>query len=229
MEAISTVARGVGHEIANPLNVIMNYAELMPRFVDRGDRVSDFSCEILKECQRLSNNAVGLISFARESSVGDRPATIQDLINDASLLMGKVLSKEQILLSLDVSQDLPAITCHPQQIQHVLINLMINARDALALKHKGYHEDKIIEISARSVERGGRIWVRVTVKDRGVGIPQEALDHIFEPFTTTIEGRTGLGLTACRSIVERHGGSIHVETEPGEWTALSLYLPTMPS
>ena len=142
-------------------------------------------------------------------------------------LIRTLLRHDQIVLETDTPEDLPSITCNSQQIQQVVMNLMTNARDALCDKYPEAHANKIIRLSARAFEKDGRPWLRLTVEDRGGGIPEPVRDHIFDPFfTTKPQGKgTGLGLAISYGIVKGHKGALWCESESGEWTRFHVELP----
>ncbi len=231
MEAVGTLAGGVAHEINNPINVIMNYAELLPRFAGDKEKVADFSEEILSESQRIADIVKGLLAFARLEPSVLNPTGIKSIVESATRLMAKVLSKDQIALNIELVDDLPEVECQSQQVLQVLVNLLTNARDALNQKYKGYHPDKIIDITGEVVADLDDPWIRVTVKDFGIGIPSNRLERVFDPFYTSGFGSssTGLGLSVSRGIIEEHRGSLTIESKEGEWTAVHLNFPVTAS
>jgi len=226
MEAIGTLAGGLAHEINNPINVIMNYAELVPRFAGDTDRLEEFSKEILSECQKVAEIVRNLVTFARREAAAQRPTALTEVVETATQLMSKVLSKDHIDLTVDVPEGLPKVVCQPQQVQQVLVNLLDNSRNALNRKYEGHHAEKIAAIIARSVEYGDRKWIRVTVRDNGIGIPKENLERIFDPYfsTTSDSSGTGLGLTVSRAIIEEQRGLLTLESDYGHWTAVHIDL-----
>ncbi len=187
------------------------------------------------------------------------PAGIGDIIEDTLSLIRAVIRHDQIMLEVNVPADLPSILCRSQQIRQVLMNLLTNARDTLNQKYPGHDANKMIIISARNVERGTRntesgtqdeslassatphssipqsairdprSWVRITVEDRGAGIPQDLRERIFDPFFSTKERHkgTGLGLSISHGIIKDHGGALSVESEAGQWTRFNVDLPVI--
>jgi signal transduction histidine kinase len=126
-----------------------------------------------------------------------------------------------------VPTDLPDLMCRSQQIQHVLMNLMTNARDALNERYPGPDPDKVLDISARLCTKEGRRLIRVNVEDHGTGVTPEVRERMFEPFFTTKprDKGTGLGLAISHGIVKEHHGELTVESEPGVYTRIHLDLP----
>jgi signal transduction histidine kinase len=126
-----------------------------------------------------------------------------------------------------VPEDLPPIKCRSQQIQQVVLNLLTNARDALNSRYEGFHDDKIIRLTAYEVEHDGGAWIRLTLEDHGIGIPAEILDLIFDPFFTTKprDQGTGLGLSISYGIVRDHYGTLTVESGSDSGTRFTMELP----
>ena len=227
LESIGTLAGGVAHEINNPINGIINYAELIEDGNISPEQVKIFSQGIIHEGKRIAEIVKNLLSFARQEKQTHSPARIEDIIDQSVSLMRVMLRHDQITLELDIPQDLPSIKCRSQQIQQVIMNLITNARDALNAKYHGYHADKIIRIRCMMFYKDDRRWFRITVRDNGTGIPAEIMERIFDPFFTTKprdEG-TGLGLSISHGIVKDHHGELYFETEPGEYTEAILILP----
>jgi signal transduction histidine kinase len=219
----------VAHEINNPVQGIMNYAELIATSPDVGEQAREFAAEIGHESQRVATIVRNLLAFSRQE--GDRaagPVEIDAIIEGTLSLIRTVLRKDQIDLQLIIADDVPSVHCRVQQIQQVIMNLVTNARDALCARWPDYHEDKRIEIRAAAFERDRRAWVRLSVCDRGGGVPIEVVARIFDPFFTT-KGRdqgTGLGLAVSHGIVAEHGGDLWLENHPGESACFHVELPT---
>ena len=226
LESIGTLASGVAHEINNPVQSIMNYAQLIARRAGSGD-VSTYAQEILQEAQRVAAIVKGLLSFARQEGEPYTDVQVREVVESTLSLVTALLRKEGIRLELDLGDDLPSIRCHPQQIQQVLLNLIGNAREALNACYPNGHDDKRVLLVARAWRREEVTFVRLTVEDFGVGIPHNALDKIFDPFwTSKTDGHAaGLGLSVSQGIVIEHGGAISVESEPGRYTRMHVDLP----
>jgi signal transduction histidine kinase len=229
LESIGTLAGGVAHEINNPINGILNYAQLIKDKTDTESGEYEYASEIILETERVSTIVRNLLTFARQDSQSHSPARITDIIKGATTLIQTIIRKDMIELHIDVPEDLPKLDCRSQQIQQVIMNLMTNARDALNQRYKEYDENKIIRISACTITRGGRTWVRTTVEDHGTGISSKVMKRMFDPFYTTKDHSkgTGLGLSISHGIVQEHGGELIVESEPGEYTRFHLDLPVV--
>jgi signal transduction histidine kinase len=159
--------------------------------------------------------------MARRRSQGVEPTDLKQLLEDTLVLLEREMHKYRIAVET-YFRDAPPALANPGQIQQVLLNLLINARQAMQ------HGGRVI-LKLGADETGD--MVELTVRDTGVGIPPEALPRIFEPFFTTKtpdasgKGGTGLGLAMCREIIEAHHGRIRVESTPGKGTAFTLRLP----
>jgi len=227
LEAIGTLAGGVAHEINNPINGIMNYAQLIADQAAADSPLPGFADEILREADRVATIVNGLLTFSRQDRRTHSPASLADIVESTLRLVRTIIRHDQIELAVDVPTDLPRMTCRSQQIQQVLMNLITNARDALNAKGPGYFEGKRIDIRARTFLKDGRTWIRTTVEDRGCGIAPEVRDRLFEPFFTTKpkDQGTGLGLSISHGIVRDHGGEISFESDVGLGTRFHLDLP----
>ena len=235
LESIGTLASGIAHEINNPLMGIINYAQLIHDRV-QDEKLEHFSSRIIKEGNRVDKIVKNLLSFARLDKMSHSPARIEDIIEASLTLFGALLRKDQITLEQDIQKDLPKIKCRSQQIQQVITNLLTNARDALNIRYEGYHENKVVKISARSFEMKSEKWVRTIVEDHGTGIPENVIDQVFDPFfTTKSKARglvadskdpvgTGLGLSVSYGIITDHNGKLSVESVLGEYTRFIMDL-----
>ncbi|HET8936449.1 MAG TPA: ATP-binding protein [Polyangiales bacterium] len=224
LESIGTLASGVAHEINNPVQSIMNYAQLIARRTGVPD-IATYAQEVLQEAQRVAAIVKGLLSFARQEGEPYTDVHPRELIDSTLALVSALLRKDGIRVEQSLGADLPAIRCHPQQIQQVLMNLIGNAREALNARYPGQDSDKCLLLTGRAWRREGASFVRLTVEDHGIGIPQPALDKIFDPFWTSKSGgHAGLGLAVAQGIVVEHGGAISVESEPGRLTRMHVDL-----
>jgi PAS domain S-box-containing protein len=227
MDAIGLLAGGVAHEINNPINGIMNYAQLVL------DETADDTTEaswlkgIIQESRRISEIVKNLLQFSRQDKQSHSYARIEDIIDQTVSLVKALFRKDQIDLSLDVPPDLPSVKCRSQQIQQVLLNLLTNARDTLNEKYPGYHEDKLILLSVTAFDKDDRRWIRMTVEDHGTGMSEQEQLRIFEPFYSTKpkEMGTGLGLSISFGIVRDHHGYFEIDSRKAQYTRIHCILP----
>ncbi len=248
MAAVGALARGAGHEINNPINGIMNYAQLIKDQLAPDSPVGEFASEIIVETERIESVTHDLLSFAAEESAARGPAHLDVIVESTLAPLRATLTRDKIEIMLDVPDGLPTITCNNQEIEQVLASLLSNARDALNEKYEGVDENKRLYISARERGVSGESSsspyrpsrraprVRLTIEDRGSGIPAQLLARVFEPFVTTKDRSIGagsigkgMGLFIGYAIVEAHGGRLSVESEVGEWTRFHVDLPVTDS
>ncbi len=241
LEAIGTLAGGVAHEINNPIQSIIGFADIIQDEVgEKGSKelteeMREFTERIKKESMRIATIVQNLLSFARQEKESHGLVHIKDIVGVSITLLAAVFRRCQITVETNIPKDLPLIKCQSQQIEQVLINLLSNARDALNQKYEAWHEDKLILISAGSFEKDGTTWVRTTVEDHGTGIPKETIGRIFDPFFTSKErGKgqttpttppgTGLGLSVSHGIIADHHGHLLVESVEGKYTRFHIDL-----
>ena len=226
LESVGTLASGVAHEINNPIQGIMNYAELIYSNADDRDLVVDFAKEIDLESHRVAKIVRNLLAFSRQDASEDpEPVQMVEVVESSLSLIRAVLRSDHIAVEVAAEAGLPAVRCRPQQIQQIIMNLVTNARDALNQRYGEYDECKRIELRVQRATQAD--WVRVSVRDFGPGIPPEVLPRIFDPFFTT-KGRdqgTGLGLAVSHGIAQEHGGELTVETTAGQGACFILELP----
>jgi PAS domain S-box-containing protein len=227
LESIGTLAAGVAHEINNPLNGILNYAQLMHDRLPPEDPLRRYAENIIRESERVTNIVRNLLDFSRQHKQSHSPARLQDIVPNTLSLVAALFRRDQIQIQADIPADLPSFKCRSQQIQQVLLNLLTNARDALNTRFPEAHEDKRIVVTARAFDRDGRRWLRVTVADHGAGIAADLGERIFDPFFTTKprEMGTGLGLAVSYGIVKAHRGTLRFESQPGAGTRFHLEIP----
>jgi len=227
LAAIGELAAGVAHEINNPINGIINYAQILCNHAERGGDSPDLPKRIIKEGNRIASIVSSLLSFSRSKKEDVKAVPLHEVISDALTLMKTQLRKDGIEVEVALPPDLPPVAGRYQQLEQVLINLLSNARHALNGRFAGPHPDKRMQLSALET-RGG--MVRLEVLDFGSGIPPELVDRIMNPFFTTKpagEG-TGLGLSISHGIIRDHGGEIGFQSEEGRFTRVLIDLPVYP-
>lgn len=227
LESIGILASGVAHEINNPINGIMNYSQLILDDSEKGSDTAEYAREIIIETERVSTLVQNLLQFSRQERQNSSLARPEDIISRAASLMNTIFKKDQIGIQMNFSEDLPNINCRSQQIQQVIMNLLANARDALNEKYAEYNTNKIVSIDCAAIEKEGKQWVRITIEDRGNGIPKLIQEKMFTQFFTTkaVDKGTGLGLSISYKIVKEHNGELTFETQEGSFTRFFLELP----
>jgi PAS domain S-box-containing protein len=227
LASLGELAAGVAHEINNPINGIINYAQIIANKNEKRSKESDIANRIIKEGNRIAVIVSSLLSFARERKEEKATVRVERILHDAITLTEVQIRKEGIILKMNLSSRLPEIIANPQQIQQVFLNVISNARYALNKKYPGSHEAKTIEISDKKMMIDGSPYVRLIFYDQGTGIPANIIDKVLNPFFSTKpsgEG-TGLGLSISHGIIKDHGGSLQIESMAAEFTRIIIDLP----
>ena len=232
MEGIGALAGGLAHDFNNILTVVHGYAELLISDHDDGDpRLNDLY-KIVEAAKAGSELVRSLLAFSRKSEIEQRPMNLNKQVEQMGKLLSRTIPK-MINIETSLSAAPATITADPGQVGQVLMNLAINAKDAMPDGGTLTIETRNIMVddeycSTRLRLRPGA-WVLLTVSDTGCGMNEETLDHIFEPFFTTKEVNvgTGLGLAVVYGIVKQHGGEIMCSSELGRGTTFSVYLPAL--
>jgi nitrogen-specific signal transduction histidine kinase/ActR/RegA family two-component response regulator len=230
LDAIGGLASGVAHDFNNLLTVIMGYCELLAaRFADDAAAIED-----LNEIRRAGESAAALtrqlLGFSRMQIVAPRIANLNQILTD-SFRMARRLIQENVQMTLRLADDLPAVDVDAGQMEQVLLNLVINARDAMpdggAITIATENVVIVDQIPRSNPDLQEGSYVLWSVADTGSGMPPEVRNRIFEPFFTTKErGRgTGLGLATVYGIVQQCAGHIRVDSEVGHGTTFEIYLP----
>jgi len=227
LAALGELAAGVAHEINNPINGIINYAQILVNKAEEGSHVHDIATRLIREGDRIARIVEGLLSFARRRREDNTVVSIDEILSDSMALTAAQLRSDNITVKTDLPDNLPSIKAQAHEIEQVFVNIISNARHALNKKYPHPHENKILEITAELMTSGGHPFVRVCIKDRGCGIPADVIDKVMNPFfSTKTEGkRTGLGLSISHSIVEEHRGRLSLESKEGKYTKVVMELP----
>ena len=227
LASIGELAAGVAHEINNPINSVINLAQVLINECATESLENDVAGRIIKEGNRIAGIVGSLLAFARARKGLKNPVNISEIMTETLALTEAQVQKDGIDLKLQVPKDLPFLIGHMQQIQQVFLNIINNARYALNRKYPSGHESKILEILAETVTDDDRPWIRVTFRDRGIGIPIEIMENILDPFFTTKPAGvgTGLGLSIGHGIISDHGGKLKIESNEGEYTRVIIDLP----
>jgi signal transduction histidine kinase len=216
LASVGQLAAGVAHEINNPLTTILTTALLLQEDTDPEDPDYRELETIAKETLRCRKIVTSLLDFARQSKPAKSLHDLNQIIRESMALTRKQAAFKDVAFDAVLSEPLPLADIDKDQIQQCLINLAINAIEATDPGGK-------IRFASRLVPE--KKVLEITVSDTGGGIPEEALDRIFEPFFTSKETGTGLGLAITHGIIEQHDGTIDVESKEGEGTTFRIHLP----
>lgn len=224
LAAIGQMAAGVAHELNSPLTVILGNTQLLQRSLDPGSPMHPLLQGILTSGTRCSRIIQDLLGFSRQDEYAFSPTDTNTVVRRVIALLGQSLEKDQVQVEADLAPDLPAIRGNEYKIEQVLMNLILNARDAV-LDLEGIERRRLhVSTSFRETPEGPRVVI--TVRDRGTGIRPPHLREIFQPFfTTKAPGKgTGLGLWVSLGIAREHGGTLEVESVWRQGSAFSLVL-----
>ncbi len=233
MEAIGSLAGGVAHDFNNLLGVIIGYSDFLLTRIDKQDQTGKFIEEIKKAGHRAASLTDQLLAFSRRQALQPEVLDLNRVVGDIEKMLRRLIG-EDINLITDFGPELDPVKADRGQVEQVLMNLVINARDAMAgggritIKTENAAIDELY-CKIYSYARPGR-FVCLSVTDTGTGMDNETISHIFEPFfTTKKEGQgTGLGLSVIYGIVKQHEGWVNVYSEPGEGSVFRVYLTASP-
>jgi len=232
LAAVGQLAAGIAHDFNNILAVITLYTQMALQNPDLPANVQERLATVVQQAKRAANLIQQILDFSRRSPLERRPLDLLPFLKELTRLLNRTLP-ENIQVEIAYGSDEYTVSADPTRLQQALMNLAFNAWDAMpegGILHIGLERVRIEPGEALplpDMEAGE--WVRVTVTDTGVGIPEDVLPHIFEPFFTTKppgEG-TGLGLAQVYGIIKQHEGHVDVESQVGQGTTFSLYLPAL--
>lgn len=219
LETIGRVASGVAHDFNNLLTAILSFTDLQWSTLPDGSKARRYAESIRGAAKQASETTQQLLAFSRRSEMKMEPVDLNSLVREAAELLGRVIG-DGITLRLALGEALPPVVANAAQLQQVIINLAVNARDAMP-------DGGTISIETSQRQVTGPTEVSIFVRDTGLGIRADVLPKIFEPFfTTKPRGKgTGLGLSTVYGIVSQNQGQILVSSEPGRGTTFEVVLP----
>ena len=218
MSSLGKLAAGVAHQLNNPLGGITLFAKLILEEYDLEEGAKEDLRRILKDAKRCRDTVKELLEFTRQTRHLMRPYDVNKSISRTLFLLENQVILQNIDIEKDLDSSLPSVQADAQQLNHLFMNIILNAVQAMEGRGK-------LAVKSCRLPDGNKI--RIEISDTGQGIPEEILPHIFEPFfTTKEEGEgTGLGLSLVYNIVENHGGNIKARSNPGEGTTFIIELP----
>ncbi|MDA8179662.1 MAG: hybrid sensor histidine kinase/response regulator [Desulfobacteria bacterium] len=232
MESVGTLAGGVAHDFNNALTGVLGFGEMLKKRLADDPKASADIDQILSSAERASTLTRQLLTFARRQVIEPVNLSLGKVVLDLSKLLRKVIG-EHIEIKTSLHEDLPSVFADPGQMEQVLMNLCLNARDAmpsggqLLIRTDATTVDEEY-VKAHPYVKKGR-YVLLTVSDTGIGMDEKTIERIFEPFFSTKgpEKGTGLGLAVVYGIVKQHNGFIHVSSDPGKGSTFEIRLPAV--
>ena len=228
LRSLETIAGGFAHEVRNPLTSIKTFIQLTPERKDDPEFIGHFSTVVAEDVARIERLIQEILDYARYMEPKFMEEDINDIVESCLYFVRIKADSKSVVLQKDLVRNLPPVTLDRQQIKQVLLNLFLNAIEAM-----GSDGGRLIVKTHRLTKASEDSWVQIEVTDTGCGIAPDDLDHIFDPFYTTKhesderEG-TGLGLTIVHQIVQEHGGHITVDSAVGRGTTFLVSLPINP-
>ena len=217
LAGVGKLAAGVAHEINNPLTCVLTNSSLLLSDLPKDDPRREDLQAIVDETLRCRKIVKGLLDFARQTKPQKQKLNINKVAEDVVTLVRNQAAFQNITIHLDLNSEIPPVLADADQMRQVVLNIILNAADAMPQGG---------QIGVRSVLEARKNQVILQISDTGPGIPQEIQGKLFEPFFTTKKTGTGLGLAIAYGIMERHKGSLHIESSPGHGTTISVILPT---
>jgi len=222
LSSLGLLTAGLAHEIRNPLVAIRTFTQLLPERYDDAEFREGFQGLALKEVDRICGLINDLLSFARPSKPNVSPENVNDAVDNIARILETQAKEKGVAITREFGDDLPKVWIDREQMKQVFMNLILNAIQAM-------HEGGSISIATRSVSRHGAEpsgeFVQIEVRDTGIGISEADLQHIFDPFFTSKDEGSGLGLAVSHQIVQEHGGFVTVESTVGKGTAFFVHVP----
>jgi PAS domain S-box-containing protein len=230
-ESIGRLAGGIAHDFNNLLSIVLSYAEIMMRRLNEGDPLRRDAEEIRKAGERAADLTSKLLAYSREQTLQTRVVDLNRLVREMGGMLRRVIG-EDITLETELAENLRAVQADPGQVEQVLMNLVVNARDAMpqgGTLHIATANQRIDEEYAHACGVAPGEYASIVVTDTGVGMAEDVKSRIFEPFFTTKErGRgTGLGLATSYGIIKQSGGWIAAESALGAGAAFGVHLPAV--
>ncbi len=232
LEAVGQLTGGVAHDFNNLLTVILGNSELLVEYLQ--EKEEDESCAfaemIVSAAERGSEMVARLLAFARKQPLEPQVISVQDMLGSMNMLLRRSV-EENIQLEIVAHDDLWLATADPAQLESALLNLVVNARDSIQGEGRITIETSNAvldeEYARLNKEVTSGCYVKISIADTGSGMPEEVISKVFEPFfTTKVVGKgSGLGLSMVYGFIKQTGGHITIDSQPGEGTTISLYVP----
>lgn len=230
MECVGQLAGGIAHDFNNLLTAITGYTHMALSIAATDAKLTSYLSQINQATERASTLTRQLLAFSRRQIISPQVINLNDVVTNTEQILCRLIS-ENIKMSISLTPDLGPVNMDPTQVEQVLINLAVNAQDAMPKGGELTITTSNVTLSKRDARRYPDLspgpFVQLSVADTGIGMDEEVQAHIFEPFfTTKEEGKgTGLGLSMCYGIVKQNNGDIEVESQPGQGSTFKILIP----
>ncbi len=216
---LGTMVATVSHEIKSPLGIVRSTAEILEKRIQKVAPGNEHLARIIvDETMRLNRIVVEFLDFARPQKMHMESGDVNEIAEKVLAFLAPMIREQHVELIADLAADLPATEIDRDQFYRALLNILLNAIQAM-------EGAGVLQVSTRRLEAGRQI--AIVIRDNGVGMAEEKISQIFKPFFTDKSKGTGLGLAITKNIIESHGGSIEVESRPGEGTSFTIHLPVV--
>ncbi|HSN03641.1 MAG TPA: ATP-binding protein [Nitrospira sp.] len=228
LRSLEIIAGGFAHEIRNPLTSIKTFIQLAPERREDAEFIRDFSRIVLEDVYRIERLIQEILDYARYMEPTLTDEDLNEVVSSCLYFVEMKTATKRIKIEKELAPDLPRVMLDRQQVQQVLLNLLLNAIDAMKIQ-----DGRLTVRTHRLTRPGNQTWAQIEIEDNGAGISADNLAHIFDPFFTTKHASgehagTGLGLTIVHQIVHEHDGDIQVESTEGVGTTFFVNLPAIP-
>jgi signal transduction histidine kinase len=218
LSTLGELAAGIAHEIRNPLASIKGTAEILQDPATPGPKREEFLGLMLEEANRLNRVVTNFLELARFRRLHREPASVNDLLWRMLQIVEFQLTRKNIAIRKHFTPELPEVGLDVAQMEQAVLNVLLNAIGSMP-------DGGTLTLSTSLEGADGSGTVRIEIADTGTGIVKEHLPHVFEPFFTTKSDGTGLGLSIVKRILNAHGGSVEIMSEPGQGTRVTLAVP----
>jgi len=217
--ALGKMAAGVAHEVRNPLSSIKGFATLLGSKFKDGSQEHEAADLLVHEAERLNRSITELLNYARPTTLMKDTINLGDIVASSLKLISSDAQALGVKISLERGPNIPDIEADRDRINQVLLNLYLNGLQAM----ENSSREKELAVSVQVDDAEGA--VRIDIKDSGIGIPQESIEKVLDPYFTTKPEGTGLGLALAYKIIDEHNGSIRFTSVEGQGTTVSFTLP----
>jgi signal transduction histidine kinase len=219
--SMGRLSAGVAHEFRNPLNAMKGAIIYLQRRKPEDPLIKEYTQLMLEEIERLDLFVTEFLYFAKQSAPKPVLTNLNELIQNTLTLFDERLRQKMILVTENLHPALSSVYVDPHQMEQVLLNLVINAIDAMP-------QGGVLHVSSVADGADSKPKAIIRIRDNGVGIPENQLQYVFDPFYSTKDGGTGLGLPISLGIVESHGGELRIQSVEGQGTEVVIELPARP-